>query len=1685
MLNPEFAQAQLQEIKDAKWQSKRLKEIGKLPAQLRSIGYCLFQRNVDGKLFAQNPQAYEQQSQILAGLDRITATERIEIFMAIFPQIATQIEGGWQLWKELTYQSGYMRKSFRLPHHPEFSFDRRLSWLQGLILTLDGYDRDLIWLADWTPYLGWGADSNLGILFAAAIDRGDTQGLEILQILIDSAKGDREIGAMGRHVIRGLLVANNATGWEFIEKMLLAAQRQEGLRQSILEAVDEAHPIAYQRMLRLIIDENLIRFSATIRAVDVWFGFGLESLNEKQARQIVIQVYELLADPTAQSAALKSDDAQTVYLALWTLGFTDAIEAIEHAKVLLNNERETHRYIAAYFLNQLDIDPAKIAIFTAVEDQSLKVATIAINAISRLSQALYDAIPAAFDRLQSILPNFPVKAKLLPKLVWDWEHVEASQSLVASTMISYLRNRSPKLLIPYLKILDPHERLNVARMLAGIDNLQQDAATIVIANWDEETRDALFTLLGDTSSWVRENVLRILQKCKISSAEAERLESLLTRKSSNLRRGLFGLLLSQSDRDSLNSAQRLLAGKDLQWQAGLELLREMVQRDRLVAECRTIAKAYQTDRQKLTATDSQLLAVILAAEQIEARLDNALGLVDRASLTPVVKPQPDRDVTIQTPASINCLLAIDELVHTHHQTPVMVKNWRDEPEEALLGNLTWGFPAIYCRLSRAENLARLPLADVWENWWQNRAESLKDVDGLELARSICPHFGRELVPTPPVTADDDEDESTDEEIPTTTEIEDPNFAQIRNQLVDLTGASKNIKYPGQVARIVPWLLYLHPPRGLREFALDALAAVLQVIPPFPHPQASYQSYSSQNIFKRDMQNHVTAWVAFCRSIHQYLLTEPVPPNFTIRWWQLVAGSDRSHLYAWQPFTKLGDIFNAYYADRATEQDLIYHLLGAETPAIAEPNTTSGTISQAQIDARTNFSDLAELTRRRVPEAYAETPILLEVADRCRQRILEIELQRGELPTAASRAALALRSISGIPITIQLLQALDRGNLKRGSNWGDLSKPAVISHLMRVSFPSTDDTPAAFAQQVKSAQISTDRLIQFAFYAPQWVQYVEYAIGWQGFADGVWWIHAHTKDNQWSVEQDVRDTWVAQIAERTPLSAESLVDGAVDVAWFKQIYQTLTAERWQQLDEAAKYAAGGIGHQRAKLFANAMLGELDRQELIDRIVKKRHQDAVRAIGLLPLASGKKRDPDILDRYQILQEFLRTSKKFGSQRQASEKLAVTIGLENLARTAGYTDPQRLQWAMEAQAVADLAGKAQVVTVGEVSVSLSIDPQGVPAIAIAKAGKTLKAIPANLKKNPDIQALTERKQSIAKQASRMRISLEQSMCRGDRFTAAELIQLASHPVLTPMLSQLILIGDDEIGYLVDGGRALQSYTGKTNSISSATLRIAHPHDLLISQTWSEWQQDCFDKSRTQPFKQLFRELYLPTATEQTEKISKRYEGHQVNPRQSIALFGQRGWVTAPEEGVRRTFHQEGLIASIEFANGFSTPLEVEGLTLYGVCFYLRDKWEPLPITDIPPRLFSEVMRDLDLVVSVAHIGGVDPEASASTVEMRSTILRETIRLMKLTNVQIQKSHALIAGHLGSYSVHLGSGIVHRQPGGSLCILPVSSQHRGRLFLPFVDDDPKTAEVMSKVLLLAKDKEIQDPTILEQIFS
>jgi len=434
-------------------------------------------------------------------------------------------------------------------------------------------------------------------------------------------------------------------------------------------------------------------------------------------------------------------------------------------------------------------------------------------------------------------------------------------------------------------------------------------------------------------------------------------------------------------------------------------------------------------------------------------------------------------------------------------------------------------------------------------------------------------------------------------------------------------------------------------------------------------------------------------------------------------------------------------------------------------------------------------------------------------------------------------------------------------------------------------------------------------------------------------------------------------------------------------------------------------------------------------------------------------------------------LKESKQFGSQRQTSEALAVRIALENLARTAGFSDTLRLTWAMESKETSEILAKAKPLTFDQITISLAIDDQGKAHLVVEKAEQKLKSIPAKYRKNQAVKQLQEHKQTLVNQYSRAKRALEEAMNRGDEFSMKEIQGISQHPVVSHLLKNLVLVVSSEkglkMGFPDTTGQHLISARHKNDPlVEEDKIRIAHCVDLESGGAWSDYQHDCFVNKRVQPFKQIFRELYLLTADEKAEKsVSRRYAGHQVQPKKTVALLKSRAWRVDYETGLQKVFHQENLVATIYAMADWFTPADVEAPTLETVQFLDRKTWKKVAFEKIEARIFSEVMRDIDLVVSVAHAGGVDPEASHSTVEMRSVLIDETAKLLGVNTVQLQKNHAMITGEICHYSVHLGSGVVHRQPGGYISILPVHSSHRGRLFLPFADDDPKTAEIMSKI--------------------
>ena len=120
--------------------------------------------------------------------------------------------------------------------------------------------------------------------------------------------------------------------------------------------------------------------------------------------------------------------------------------------------------------------------------------------------------------------------------------------------------------------------------------------------------------------------------------------------------------------------------------------------------------------------------------------------------------------------------------------------------------------------------------------------------------------------------------------------------------------------------------------------------------------------------------------------------------------------------------------------------------------------------------------------------------------------------------------------------------------------------------------------------------------------------------------------------------------------------------------------------------------------------------------------------------------------------------------------------------------------------------------------------------------------------------------------------------------------------------------------------------------------------------------------------------------------------------------------------------------------------------------------------------------------MAVSRAYVGGVDPITSLSTIELRKSIVAYTCQLMKLKNVIVEGNFVHITGTYNDYSVHLGSGVVHQKAGSTIHLVPVWSGQRGKVYLPFLDEDPLTAQIVSKVVLFADDVSIKEPAILEQ---
>lgn len=484
--------------------------------------------------------------------------------------------------------------------------------------------------------------------------------------------------------------------------------------------------------------------------------------------------------------------------------------------------------------------------------------------------------------------------------------------------------------------------------------------------------------------------------------------------------------------------------------------------------------------------------------------------------------------------------------------------------------------------------------------------------------------------------------------------------------------------------------------------------------------------------------------------------------------------------------------------------------------------------------------------------------------------------------------------------------------------------------------------------------------------------------------------------------------------------------------------------------------------------------------VEKGLRQLGQINLKALGLLPLEGGQ---AEAVERYKTFRQAARDCRRYGSERQANTLGAVAAGIANLAQTAGYDDAGRFEWAMEVE-IAE-AGDAWSARVGDYETRLELEGL-TPRISVSRGDRTLARVPSAVSRTAAYKELKRVATEARAQVSRFRTSLEQAMVEERPLPILDPLRLSRLPALERLLGGLVLSSGEAVGTFEDG--RLRGLDGERRPLGDVTT-IPHPFRLRAAGALADWQREVVRRRVRQPFKQVFREVYSATDAEKPAEASARFAGHRLEARVVGRLLQSRGWEVATEEGAApfRRFRAAGLRAWLDLPDAGHYLGEDTHVTTGELRFTRHDPKAPpwshsrrVPLGRVPPILLSEAMRDADLVVSVAHAGegGLSDEAYERRAEA-VTLLAEALGAVAVPR---DGHYVKVEGTLAAYRIHLGSATVLVEPAGAVCILPEAPPAKDP-YLPFAEEDERLAEVVSKVLLLARDDEIRDAALLDQI--
>lgn len=1551
-------------------------------------------------------------------------------------------------------------------------------------------------------------------VLAAQIDLGNEK---TIQAVKDILLGEGNTAMISHEMIRGIVMCQNEMLYDVLGKFLLAARLQEGARQAVCETMDAGRPEAFLHLFSVIEEHNLIRYSSVKRAVSTWIGIFDEKSTDRISEKLLRLMGQCLRNPDFCEEQLSLEDSVAISCALWAKGFYSAKDAVDAVLRLISKGTKHQKMTASYFVHSLEnekqkMEASKEIILHYADDLEL-AACFLPNFMESVNSHFYrltreknggyvsnrDAkvkepekmapeelfldrkeAKKCYDILKELLKKIPKKGLKISPCIFPWHQATMSQSAVAARLclIAWMLQDKEILdeaagLIPLVGQGEGYSYYGASRSSVARVLLYRPASAA--------RKKILFELLHNAEEATNETAYRLADDMELSADDFLQIEQNLKYKKG--RQGVLSLLQKQSKEGLLGCIGRLLLTKSEECHMGaLDLALHLKKEDE-----RYFANAvpYLHTLTEPTGKEQVLLTELLGKESGAQDILNTPGYglydTEKPWVLPSVEADPsqaDQLFVYGEHACIRVCKKLDALIHENRTLEYKTAMNTDE----ILGNRL-----DVCRYIAkdpdAKPLDAYPFRTTWEEFYKKEIETPQLLLEVKLYQRCCRQ--REFYEC-------------------NKKLYQKVFGKGILKKLPFQNLLPGFSYWNQAETVISVLYEQYVPDDfLARHALCVTAKYLSVL------DTSNDLFSvSEKRWNGEIITYTkrTAGLPIFEDMIQGLFS-----GESKNWGSAFTLKFKLQQYYLQQKEREIDHYLSYMNDRnyyldlchyvacyvkgIWDKDLFYKavftfsdlesLLGAVSAAEQKGAVSSRNVRPYELNSFFGWNVIKPVDGKYRFDEIREMPEMVfahELYEELIPLVLSVELKRGEQPTPFSKATHSIRVIYGIDYMIQILTALGKDPLQRGYSYyaSDSDRKSVLSHLLKVCMPKPEETAEDLKRALKGTDITRKRLAELAMYAQQWIPLIGEYLKLSGFAGACYYFMAHTSEQ---MDEQVTST----VAKYTPLSPEELRDGAFDIQWFFEAYHQVGEKNFKLLYDAAKYSSTGTAHARARKYADAALGNVEKEALKAEINAKRNRDLLMSIGLLPLPKVKpKCEEELLDRYQFIQNYKKESRQFGTQRRASEGRAAEIALRNLSVNAGFTDVTRLILRMEGRLTEQSKEYFDWQQAEEIELMISVDEYGKSTVKCRKDGKILKSVPAKYKKNETVQKFQEVNKKLKEQYSRTKQMMEQAMEDRTTFEVWEFLELYQNPVARPITETLIVktAADDSgmPGFLTKEGIA-DAFGTVTPVRPEDLILIAHPFDLYKSGHWHEFQKLLFEKQIRQPFKQVFRELYVKLDEELEKEESMLFSGNQIQPQKTVGALRGRRWVADYDDGLQKIYYKENIVARIYAMADWFSPGDIEAPTLDWVVFSDRKTGKPLKIKEIPDVIYSEVMRDVDLAVSVAHAGGVDPETSHSTIEMRKAIVECNLSLFQTKNVRLEGNHAVIDGTLGQYTVHLGSGVVHQIGNAMLFVVPVHSQHRGRIFLPFIDDDPKTAEIMSKILLFAEDEKIKDPGILSQI--